>query len=469
MKSFRLIIFFLALAFDVSAQLLKSAGWEASESLGSIGYVEGCCSYSVTKSDSVKHSGSYSGRYELRSTDPVTNSKRAEQTVWNNSSNPNTSTRWYDVYMMIPNDPAWLNDPKAESIWQFHDKSSGCSASPPLNIEIRNSTYYIDTRYSTADYCVTGNRIERTPVAIGSINGDKGKWVRWTINYYPIANNTGYIYVYKDGVEVFKLVNAYTNYVGSQFPYFKIGVYKWTWTSSGSTSTRRTLYVDDLKIYGSSTTKDDIFPPTTNIKPVVNAGPDKNLTYGTTSTVPNGSATDADGIISSLKWEQIGGPNTVTFSSTSTTSPTVGNLITGTYQLRFRATDNAGDSAVDYMTITVAAAAPNLPPTVDATSTQNFYSRTDQITLSAVIGDPDGPTPTLVWTQLTGPVSTITAPTAATTTVTGIVDGDYVFLITVTDSSGDSISQEVSVKVSTWRIITITPGVKVIFRPSTSL
>lgn len=355
------------------AQLLKSAGWEASESLSSIGYVEGCCSYSVTKSDSVKHSGSYAGRYELRSTDPVTNSKRAEQTFYNNVTNPNVDVRWYDFWLFIPNDPAWLTDVKEEVIWQYHDKGPTCSASPVLSLEIINNTYRIRTRYSTADYCNTGNRVERTPVYLsGNIQGDKGKWVRWTVYANFTADNNGFAYVYKNGTEVFKIVNSPMSYVGSQYPYMKGGIYKWVWTGSGSTSNRRIIYWDDLRIYGKNTTYNDIFGTPVNIKPVVNAGPDKNLTYGTSSTVPNGSATDADGTIASLNWSQTSGPNTVTFSNTAVTSPTVGNLITGTYTLRFRATDNAGDSAIDYMTITVAAAAPDLPPTVDATSTQNF-------------------------------------------------------------------------------------------------
>lgn len=465
-----LLLIFLLLPFIGNGQLLKSAGWEASESLGSIGYVEGCCSYSVTKSDSVKHSGSLSGRFELRSTDPVTNSKRAEQTFYNNVTNPNVDVRWYDFWLFIPNDPAWLTDVKEEVIWQFHDKGPNCSASPVLAMEIINNSYRIRSRYSVADYCNTGNRVERPAVGLGSIAGDKGKWVRWTIYANFVSNSNGFYYIYKNGVEVDKLLNAPMSYVGSQYPYMKGGIYKWVWTGSGSTSNRRIIYWDDLRIYGKNTTYNDIFGTPTNIKPVVSAGPDKNLTYGTTSTVPNGSATDADGSIVSMNWSQVSGPSTVTFSSTSVTGPTVGNLVSGTYELRFRATDNAGDSAIDFMQIIVAPPMPNVPPTVDASSTQTFYNgHITQFTLTAVVGDPDGPTPSVVWSQVAGPTSTITSPTAPTTTVTGITDGDYVYQIKVTDSSGDYVIQEVSVKVATHRIITIIPGQKVIFKAGISL
>lgn len=91
----------------------------------------------------------------------------------------------------------------------------------------------------------------------------------------------------------------------------------------------------------------------TNIPPGVNAGPDQSLTLPSTSVSLTGSATDADGVVSSLLWTQVSGP-TATLAGTTTLTLSVAGLSVGTSVFRLTATDDAGASSFDEVSVTVA-------------------------------------------------------------------------------------------------------------------
>lgn len=65
------------------------------------------------------------------------------------------------------------------------------------------------------------------------------------------------------------------------------------------------------------------------------------------------------------------------------------------------------------------------------------FAQTTSTTLSATANDKDGTIASLLWSQTSGPsASTITTPNAATTTVTGLAVGVYVFTCTAKDNNG---------------------------------
>jgi hypothetical protein len=92
---------------------------------------------------------------------------------------------------------------------------------------------------------------------------------------------------------------------------------------------------------------------TTNTPPTANAGTDKAITLPTNSTQLTGSGTDPGGSIASYAWSRISGPTQYSFSNNGIASPTVSNLIQGTYVFRLKVTDNAGATDSDDMTVTV--------------------------------------------------------------------------------------------------------------------
>lgn len=95
-------------------------------------------------------------------------------------------------------------------------------------------------------------------------------------------------------------------------------------------------------------------PPPVNQPPVVNAGTDKSLLLPLNSVSLTGSATDADGTIASYSWTKVSGPLNI-FSSTTSSSTTVSNLVAGTYVFRLTVVDNSGNTTYDDVNVVVSA------------------------------------------------------------------------------------------------------------------
>ncbi len=89
----------------------------------------------------------------------------------------------------------------------------------------------------------------------------------------------------------------------------------------------------------------------------------------------------------------------------------------------------------------------NTLPNVNAGNDQSIRLPAT-LTLSGTASDPDGTISSLLWTQVSGPnTATITSPTIATTTVTNIVTGTYVFRLQAIDNSGGISTDDIQVTV----------------------
>jgi predicted esterase len=183
-----------------------------------------------------------------------------------------------------------------------------------------------------------------------------------------------------------------------------------------------------------------------NQPPTVNAGIDQTITLPTNSVNLTGSASDADGSIASYQWTKItGGQATIASPSTAATSVT--GLVQGIYTFRLTATDNNGAATSDTVQVTVNSAA-NQAPTVNAGADQSITLPSNSVTLTGTATDPDGTIASYLWTKVSGPAATITSPSSASTTITGLVQGSYVFRLTATDNSNASSSDDISVTVN---------------------
>lgn len=101
---------------------------------------------------------------------------------------------------------------------------------------------------------------------------------------------------------------------------------------------------------------------TVNQLPVANAGDDLTITLPTSSAVLMGTASDPDaGDMLTYLWRQITGPNSATGLPATSLNVVASNLIAGTYQFGFQATDQKGGKSQEDFVVTNVLAANTLP------------------------------------------------------------------------------------------------------------
>ena len=195
-----------------------------------------------------------------------------------------------------------------------------------------------------------------------------------------------------------------------------------------------------------------------NVAPVANAGPDQSIS--SPSTMLNGSGSyDSDGGITSWSWAKTSGPAEYYISNTSISNPTVSNLVTGTYEFTLTVRDQHGASSSDVVKITVngGSATPppppppsNYPPIAAASANFALTLPTNSATINGFNSyDPDGQITAFNWTKIGGPVQgSITNANASQTTITGLVQGVYLFKLTVTDNAGATGADTLTVTVN---------------------
>ena len=188
-----------------------------------------------------------------------------------------------------------------------------------------------------------------------------------------------------------------------------------------------------------------------NQAPVANAGSNRTITLPTSTTNLNGgSSSDADGNIASYRWEQVSGPSTSTFSATNTATITVSDLRAGVYTYRLTVTDDDNATDSDQVTVTVNNAPANAAPVANAGANRTVTLPTNSANLTGSgSSDADGTIASYLWEQVSGPsTSTLSATTAANTTVSNLQAGVYSFRLTVTDDDNDTDNDLVTVTVN---------------------
>ncbi len=198
--------------------------------------------YAFLRVNNLARSGSWSMRVELRKTDnDVANSKRAEARRASNDE-PTLKERWYGASYYLPSD--YISDPAPELITQWQSLKG---VSPPLALWTINGRWHL-VQYGT------------THTDIGAYA--KEKWTDFVFHVKWSLGSDGLIEVWKDGTKIYTKsgANTYAGYTTGN--YMKSGIYKWPWKSapSSSNTTRRVIYVDDVRIGDESASYDDVKP-----------------------------------------------------------------------------------------------------------------------------------------------------------------------------------------------------------------
>jgi hypothetical protein len=190
--------------------------------------------------------------------------------------------------------------------------------------------------------------------------------------------------------------------------------------------------------------------PAPNQPPVANAGAGLTITLPVNSAVLDGSkSSDPDGTLTVYNWTQVSGPSTAIIANGNTVSPTVSSLVAGVYNFQLEVTDNNGLSATAQTKVIVIAAI-SQPPVANAGADQNITLPLDSVTLKGTGSqNPNGTIVSYSWTQISGPsAASINSAASVTTLVRSLAQGNYIFKLTVTDNSGLSASDTMTVTVN---------------------
>lgn len=90
----------------------------------------------------------------------------------------------------------------------------------------------------------------------------------------------------------------------------------------------------------------------------------------------------------------------------------------------------------------------NKAPTVDAGSDKTITLPTKSTSFTAQASDPDGKITSYAWTKTSGPSATMNGTSTAKLELSNLVEGNYVFKLTVKDDKGAAASDEVKLTVS---------------------
>ena len=466
MKNLLLILFFCPLL--IRAQLLQTHSFETAMPTGwqdvtgknwtPFFEVEGSESWSHARSPTYFRQGAYSWRVEERGTDGTVpyGSKRCEQTPITKTMAISTKANSYAFSAYIPNDAgatAWVNSSDKKIVgMQLHPWfGNTTNGFPNFSIQIYGGNWYFRVVHTGANTANDAPQLDSYTL-IGPVT--KGVWTDFECFVDEKKDPTGRVVVNMivNGAKVTKSYTGYTLHGFSNHSFMKTGIY----TPSIPTASTPVIVYFDMVRFGRATEATfsqvvglgTVTPPP-NIPPTCSAGSNQSLPALSTQTAFSGIDADADGTISSRLWSYVSGPAGSIINNSTTKTPTITLLQAGSYTYRYTVTDNGGATASS--TVSVAVAAANIAPTNSAGTNQNLPALTVGTTLTGASSDPDGTIIGHLWTKVSGPGSQIFgSANAATTTVSQLQAGTYVFSYKVTDNNGATSTSTVGVTVATF-------------------
>ena len=188
---------------------------------------------------------------------------------------------------------------------------------------------------------------------------------------------------------------------------------------------------------------------TVNIReaPVTDAGPDQNVTEGSTVTLNGINSYDPDGTIAAVQWEQVSGKNQVTLTDPTelTTGFTAPSVDTEGDVLTFKLTIKDNDDLVSSDTVTITVRILGAP-IADAGPDQNV-TEGNIVTLNGINSyDPDGSITSVHWQQIAGNIQVaLTTPNELTTKFTAPAvnsDGDTLTFRLMIKDNDDLVSED---------------------------
>jgi hypothetical protein len=163
--------------------------------------------------------------------------------------------------------------------------------------------------------------------------------------------------------------------------------------------------------------------------------------------------------ITKVQWTKVSGPSAYSITLPNSLITTVTGLTAGTYVFAVQTTDNNTGTITAYDTVVVNTLLPGVP-VADAGGDQTIALPTNSTTLKGTGTESGGTIASYKWTQTSGPSTAVFSNAAAAqTTVSGMVQGTYVFTLTVKDLLGVAASATAKVTVNAAPVVITNPPV----------
>ena len=195
--------------------------------------------------------------------------------------------------------------------------------------------------------------------------------------------------------------------------------------------------------------------PAANLAPVANAGPAITLILpASTARLDGTKSADPDGTISSYQWTKVSGPKDPLSTAADSAILSLSGLSAGVYVYQLTVTDNNGATGDAQVKITVVAP-PNSAPVANAGTNQTITAPANAVNLNGTSSyDPDGNITAYSWVLVSGQGTvTISNGNEASAAASGLKTGIYKFQLTVTDNSGATGTDTVTITVLPEKIL----------------
>jgi hypothetical protein len=211
-------------------------------------------------STNVARKGTSSARFEFAKTDPINYNGYLRAELQQDFKTDSTGDNWYGFSQFLPSD--YVSDPVTEAVAQWHEVPDWDLGenwrSPPISMEIKNDHYFIKVMWASAAVNTNQTKDGEIYYDLGPV--DKNKWNDWVFHIKFSYQSTGVLEVWKNKTKVLTR-NGPNSYNDENFPYFKLGIYKWAWAgSSSSPESKRVLYYDEVKVGNRNSNLDEVSP-----------------------------------------------------------------------------------------------------------------------------------------------------------------------------------------------------------------
>lgn len=186
-------------------------------------------------------------------------------------------------------------------------------------------------------------------------------------------------------------------------------------------------------------------PEQINRAPEADAGPDVILLLPANEIFLHGSALDENGEIKDHTWAKISGPNSFAIQNKTSLNTKVSDLTEGIYLFELRVTDNQDAFSTDIVEVRVMH---DRDPFVIAGNDSTIRLPYSRALLTATTVDNDFDTAMYNWTKIAGPGQLIMdSSNSRQTRIIDLVEGSYQFEVTVTDRTGNTGKDTMSITV----------------------